>query len=415
MLDPPDGLLEELRSAGRVESSASFTVDRERAASLLARLRFQSPYEYILKLVQHAVAAGAGQVWVTVLGRSVSVWYDEAVLTERDLAELPRFALEPKRSGPDRHLTHLAEGLQAATALRPSLAEVAVVTRTEGVRLVHDHEGERLERLWKPQEGPWTRIRLRGLRAPLRSPDVPPWVSLIAHLDRRSLGDLFAELVTWRDSEYSQVWRRCLFAPVPVLLNRRVVNRPHFGVPSSVTQRKGTDLLISPAAVGAHGSRYLVAPAASPACLPAPSLLPQEDTAHRLCWKLPSSSEGWETMKRSQMVTSVALGTLMGATVEDVHGVDPPGSAFGGLHLWGQPCLPAHAVLSRGSAPGWLALVRDGVVLERLEPPLSGWRIACRADGLDLDLSGLRVVKNEGFEEVLACLAAATRLPPDVA
>lgn len=419
MFDPPDGLLEELRGAGRVESSGSFTVDRERAAALLARLRFQSPYEYVLKLVQHAVAGGAGQVWVAVFGGGmVWVWYDRAVLAEADLADLSRHALEPIRAGPRRHLTYLAEGLQAAQALRPSVVEVAVGSRTEAFRLLRDPDGERLERLGSVRGDPWTRIRLKGLSQPWLRPRIPAWTRWTDSFGSRSLGDLYGELEAWRDSEYSQVWRRCVFAPVPVLLNRRVVNRPFFGLPSAVT-RWTHRLDIVPADLGPSHCCVLVDPSPSEASLPAPRALP-EPPAFRLrnrssCWATcPAFPErvGWQSLPQVTRLGATTLGWGLLASLDLEFQAVPAPPPFGILSLWGMECLAAHALLGRGPGEGWLAWCRDGVVLSRHAPPadLRGWRIVCRADELALDLSGMEVVQDDVYRGALDALSEASRL-----
>lgn len=418
MFDPPDGLLEELRGAGRVESTGTFTVDRERAAALLARLRFQSPYEYVLKLVQHAVAAGAGQVWVTVLSGSVSVWYDRAVLTEGDLAELARHALEPVRSGPLRHRTHLAEGLQAVQNSRPSLVEVAVATRSEAFRLVRNADGERLERLGGARDGPWTRVRLTGLSQPWLRPRLPAWTGFMEHFGSRSLGDLYGEVESWRDSEYSQVWRRCVFAPVPVLLNRRVVNRPFFGIPSAVT-RWTHRLDILPADMGPSHCCVLVDPVPPEGSLPAPRALPRPvgllSRRRSSCWATcPAFPDrgGWQPLPLVEQSGVATLGWGLLAPMELEFQAVTGEPTFGTLSLWGMECVAAHALLGRVSGDGWLAWCRDGVVLSRQAPPpdLRGWSIVCRADSLSLDLSGMEVVQDARHEAALAALSEASRL-----
>lgn len=419
MFDPPDGLLEELRGAGRVESSGSFTVDRERAAALLARLRFQSPYEYVLKLVQHAVAAGAGQVWVTVMaGGLVSVWYDRAVLTEADLAELARHALEPVRSGPTRHLTHLAEGLQAVQALNPSVVEVAAVGRKQSFRLLRNAGGELVERLWQVSESPWTRIRMRVHAQPWLRPRIPAWARFVDSFGSRSLGDLYGEIEAWRDSEYSQVWRRCVFAPVPVLLNRRVVNRPFFGLPNAVT-RWAERLDVVPADMGPSRCCVLVDPAPSEASLPAPRALP-EPPAFQLrnrssCWATcPAFPEraGWQTLPQVTRFGAATLGWGLLTSLDLEFQAVPGPPPFGILSLWGVECLAAQALLGQGPGEGWLAWCRDGVVLSRHAPPaeLRGWRIVCRADELALDLSGMEVVQDDVYRSALGALSEASRL-----
>ena len=55
-------LLDDLVSEAPVESSGTFTVDPLRALEKLARFQLQSPYEYVLKLVQSAVAADASEI-----------------------------------------------------------------------------------------------------------------------------------------------------------------------------------------------------------------------------------------------------------------------------------------------------------------------------------------------------------------
>lgn len=111
-----DPLEQELRAAGHLDSHGSFAVDPQRAAEVLAKSRFQSPYEYVLKLVQAAVSSGATLVDIQARGKDLAVAWHSAVLRRGHVATLARLAYEPAG---ERWLSHLAVGLTAARALRP--------------------------------------------------------------------------------------------------------------------------------------------------------------------------------------------------------------------------------------------------------------------------------------------------------
>lgn len=177
--------LDRLRAEGRAESEGRFTVDRRRAAELLRSRRLADPHRWVLKAVQWAVASGARRVDVEVSARQAWVSHDGR--PEPDLERLVCGA----------GMRHLEVAVAAALALEgPGLQVMSggrmLDLQPDGAFRVVAVEGGPVSNLFtvfKPES---------GLRAVLPRGQRP---------------------------ETRLVPQRCAWAPVPVYLNRRCVNR----------------------------------------------------------------------------------------------------------------------------------------------------------------------------------------------
>ncbi|MBI3926136.1 MAG: hypothetical protein HY319_11385 [Armatimonadetes bacterium] len=393
-IEPLEDLLDDIRGEGRLESSGHFTVESRVALEKMARLQLHSPYEYVLKLIQAAVAARAGEIRIDTDRRGVSLLFDRAVWNLEHLRDLSDLVLEPQATGPQRHRTHLAIGLNAARALEPREIEVVSWNGTHGAHLVRRGTSETVERLVSGPATERTRIQVRDRRAiPLR-PSGPAWAGWSDHLATRSLGDYGAEMRSLWDSEYSQIWRRALFAPIPVVLDGRAVNRPFLGAPKTLTSldRRQQVMNITHPTVGyrIRQCRFLLG---GQDRLPGPATM--GILGITALWqrprRFPAALKKWSS------------GAL--------HSQKLPR-----LRLWGEPVLSCHAILGQlprgyfSTSIGWIAFVKDGVVMRKLMPrreSMTNWCIVVSANDLESDLSEFGVVENEAYEKVLDCLEQA--------
>lgn len=145
-----DGLLQELRSAGRSDSEGRFTVDLKHALEKLRDYRLVYPHEYVLALLSAAVRSGASRFDLRPEPSQLVVDFDGEPFPRAELDGLLSHLL----GGSGRPaVLDLATGVHAALALEP----VSVEVLSGGHRLVLDGEQERLEEA----PGAGTRVRLR--------------------------------------------------------------------------------------------------------------------------------------------------------------------------------------------------------------------------------------------------------------
>ena len=390
--EPLEDFLDSLRDDGRKESSGEFTLDSLRALEKMAGSQMASPYEYVLKLVQAAIAT---EVAVTASGSSVTVLFDTAPLRREHMHDLPRWILQPCRQGPDRYLTHLAIGLNAALALNPTEVEVVSSPGHTGVgfRFRRDAQGERTEKLLADRRvDQRTRITLKGLQRVSRRLTGPAWAGWMDSVESRSLGDYGAEARSLWDSEFSQVWRRCLLAPVPLTLNGRAVNRPFMGGPKQYTAvGQGRTMSIRPPNPGTSEFarlHYLVAPGFSAGVLPGPVGYASASFSAQSEFPAPHvppklrPAEGFCVVPKLRVEGAPKL-------------------------LQGQACLPCFACLGKRTSlrpRGWLTFVHDGVVLSKrmhTRKALEEWCVLATAAHLKTDLSEFGLVEHEDYLRTL--------------
>lgn len=297
-----------MRAQGRLDSSGGFSLSWKEAARKLGEYRLSSPFHYVLRLVRAGVLAGASRIDVQTSLEHTRVTFDAS------LGELERLLDHLVGSGPAHEL---AVAAAAAMATRP----FSLVVESGGVRW----DGESLG-----VGGSGTVFDLR----------------------RKRQGNWLRELFTAFSPEAEVLARRCAFCPVPLRVNRRLLNRPQeFGSP-----RIG--FLMPP--------DHFVVEARYPQ--PGPNLvaLPVPSQASR-CW-------GGEH-------------ALVGCALGLCHG------------------RPSFFRPTQGNS---FLFVHGGVALYREELPMEGGPLMgiLSTDGLTLDLSGDRVVKDASYETRVEWLRA---------
>lgn len=192
--------IEALRREGRLISSGSFTLDAQRARSVLGQYALPEKAMYVLKLVQWAVAAGASRVELGLKGARFWFRHDGTIPTSERFQALLSFAATPA-SRAERHLQvalatlltleprelGLADGLLAAVGAR--IQRFSAAARSVHGLLTFDI----------------------GLNT---------WHDLAAHLGR---------------SELALLRTHCEGGSVPIWVNGFCVNRPSLGLASRAT------------------------------------------------------------------------------------------------------------------------------------------------------------------------------------
>lgn len=186
-----DRLLEDYKDDGVEESTGAFTVDFQKAREKLAKFQLTDPHELILKLVQAGNLASSG-IDISVKSQTLRVAYDQwsSEFTLQRLAD--RLASASLIMGDDP-LSHLSIGLSAMMGLA-----------TDPVRLSQRLAGENtIKTLFVARSLEWEEVEEPGDGLFEISMKLP------AQLSASRLGELLAE--------------RCIFAPVPILWNGKMV------------------------------------------------------------------------------------------------------------------------------------------------------------------------------------------------
>jgi hypothetical protein len=308
----------ELLAQAEVPGTESFQLDPRRAGQVLGRFQLSNPYFYVLKWIQWAVLACARQVWVEILPDRVSVWHDGELPEAPSAAEL--LSLEGAWG-------HFGSGFFAATQLEPT--HIALATR-RGSRTLYGH-GESVE---------------RGVTvlAPRRK----------FHIQ----GYWWQELRLLLRPEAALVRFHCHYAPVPIFLNGKCVNRPLFGISCRVS---GTHLV--PLLYLARRAKGVL----------------RERSAPRELLAAPD----WDSAGDGE---------------------------FAELQVWERPCLAARAMYfylppgPKASHHSEVTWVKDGVAIckeTRLEDFPPGLHAVASCRGLELDASQFSPVRNAAYESRL--------------
>lgn len=160
-----DGLLDQLRSAGQIESEGRFTLDLARALEKLRDHRLAVPHEYALALLSAAVRSGATRFDVRPEPSQVEYEFDGEPFPRAELEGLLSHLLG---GGVRPAVLDLAAGVHAAMALEP----VEVQVQSGGHLLTFAEGRERLEE----SPAPVTQVRVRWRFEALR------WLGLVPEL-----------------------------------------------------------------------------------------------------------------------------------------------------------------------------------------------------------------------------------------
>lgn len=400
--------LEALLTQGKVESTGVFTLAVKQAHLKLGKFQHVNPAFYLLKAVQGAVASGSPEVRVKLGRRDVRVEFSPGLGPEL-LRGLPD-RLIGMQMGQKDALDHLVMASSAAQALSPACLGWLYSSATEGFSV--KVEADSFEtRVAPPQPGP---------------------PKIVFYMRRK--GGLLDQL-TQLTSEHNSIGERFALCPIPVYLDGRLVNGERW---------PGKDQLVlfrfdkPPERLNPALRLLLAEPSPGtlvPPCLQQLSarhydLGAKMETVRCLQEASPTAlvQLRWHTTPKPLSLTSApaVLGwRSMVYYVAEHHNfpVLKKGVMLRDYFEWGlikrQQLLvldgppspvprggpPCHAVLAltHGTSPARIWFVQNGMLLDGVQadvgcPGLLAW---VGDVGLSTDLSQVRIVENERYQETL--------------
>lgn len=118
-----EDLIADLTDDGVLDSSGDFTLDPSKAEEKLKNFALSSPQDYILKVIQFAVASEASGIWITILPSKVEIVFDGQPVEEADLQSMMAHLLAERHDPARRRIRHLAAAMRGALGVEPSSVE----------------------------------------------------------------------------------------------------------------------------------------------------------------------------------------------------------------------------------------------------------------------------------------------------
>lgn len=196
-----DALLTRSKQPGQFVERKAFSLARDKAVEKMREFSLRHPEQYILELIQAAVFADATWVAIDVTDNSILLGYIGGKrLLDKELDQLFDYLFVDQTHRPTRHLMQLAVGLNALIQRKPSVVRVESGTGRKG-------ETSRLD---LDANGKGT---VGVADAPLAG------TYIYAEFKSSWLGRFLSSNDVGFESDL--VERRCIYTPVPILLNGR--------------------------------------------------------------------------------------------------------------------------------------------------------------------------------------------------
>jgi len=218
-----DSFLQELATEGQLDSAGQFTVSMEHAKEKLSEFLLQSTEEYLLKLVQAGVAAGASTLDLHSSTTRVRFCMHGVHLDPIDLSHILNHLLQPGQNRQPPLLPHLAIAVNTAIMTRATGMTLATWDGTQGVRFEWKASG-RQQRPWALRTGTPPRVYFEVRRTGLE------FLANFFHLFNQR--DILSMLIGSRsgvDPDRLLVMDRAIWSPVPIRLNGRWLPKPQLG------------------------------------------------------------------------------------------------------------------------------------------------------------------------------------------
>jgi hypothetical protein len=361
-------MLESLAGVGTLSDAGVFTIDVRAALPKLEKFQLPAPHFGLLKVVQSAVGSGATYVNTHFSTAGINIEHDGRPPEPDELRDLLTYLLNTESSSADRSLRDLAIGVNTALARGASWVEVSTRTPEGWVaqRWLSREESSVQQPRWERNSGANVRFVLRRTLSQSAS-EVLRWAN-------KDIGGLLARSRDVMDEDARAVHDRCRHAPIKVNINGRSVPPSTMGHP--VMKRWGPTKMVQ------HRKPNLVeiclqASAESPHLISAPT---HSHARHRF----------------------VMNGQFDGNAFVSDHRLQPmPGEG-----LAPRRCFAVIGI--RGAkVPGELIVIKDGVDLTRLTPPVlaKGTSVLMTAEGLRLDISQFRIVDSPETKARLSWVA----------
>ena len=193
-----DDLLARSRSPGAFVERKKFTLSREKAIEKQREFALRHPSQYVLELIQAAVFAGATYLAIDARPGSILVaWVGGRPFLQRELSDLLDYLFADRTDANTRHLVQLAVGVNAILQRKPQTLRIETGDGKSSVRVDLDHKGSgSVGEVEDPIAGTYLFAEFGG-----------GWF-------QRFMGNTHTP-------EQTLIEERCLYTPVPILLNGR--------------------------------------------------------------------------------------------------------------------------------------------------------------------------------------------------
>ena len=349
-------LMDDLSDDGVRDSTGVFTLDPREAERKLANFALARPQDYVLKLVQAAVAGGADLVDVQASPGGVMVRWNGAQLERESLPGLMGHLLSSRCPPEIRHLRHLAAGLRGSVGMGPSSLWLESGTGASAFRRFWSKEG------WQDKLLPERAETLTVLSL------------------GRTLGSSFSEWTSdvgafvrgkdHRSEEEEALSSGCGYLPATLTVNGEVVPRRPFGHP----RFEGYRILDDEFPGECRPPKYLVEKN------PGAYVDGMLDIRHHL-------------VEREVLDPAGCLPRL---------GERHSSNRLGGSEE-GQRCRAWIAIEAALGATARLGFVDDGVLIseEELDLGVPGLVAVLSVEALSKDLTGFQLVRDVAYDELL--------------
>ncbi|MCA9794430.1 MAG: hypothetical protein KC910_21630, partial [Candidatus Eremiobacteraeota bacterium] len=349
--DPLAQFLDQARASGKLESTGRFSLNVDRANHLLRDLQLADRSYYLLKLAQAAMVGEATWISYRLSYDRVEIYLGGGDLELFDTSEVLGALTRQEVLLGDSALSHLAVGLNAALATRPTMVEWTVWNAWRQERLRLDTQGTSLERLSQsPWEGGQAGYCLTLHRHPPPPPPPPQEPTLLERLKRWVVGAVRQAIPV--SEEHRALSTRLAYCPIRVEVDGRPVNSPELGGDRSLRENFHEHELFL---YCGGPNTFAFAPSSG------------RFEATRRCDRYERVGTSWHQITENEWLR----GCLMGA------------------------------VPSRGGGLARVTFVHFGVSLDPLEVDLRapGAIVVSSTAGLSTDLSQRSVAQNQAFDE----------------
>jgi hypothetical protein len=221
-----DSFLQELTREGHLDSAGEFTLSLDHAKDKLSEFLLNSTDDYLLKLIQAGVAAGANRMELNSGTSSVHFVMHGVSFAPHDLENILAHLLRPAQGAQARALRHLAIAINTAIMTRATGITLATWDGRHGHRIFWKSTG-RSSQNWRPS-GSQPQVLFQLRRTVVES------ASQFMHL--LSQRDILSMLLGSRaglDPDRQMVLDRAIWCPVPLALNGRWMPRPAVAPPAA--------------------------------------------------------------------------------------------------------------------------------------------------------------------------------------
>ena len=199
-------LIEDLRSEAEFDSVGRFTLDKKKAREKMKKYQLIDPHYYVLEIIQAAVASGAGKIDVYLDADDCIITFDGDNYTREDLDNIYSSLFVSQKDLTLERFRELAIGINSAQALNPAFISVLSGDGKDTVKMqvIPGQEDSFVE----PGE------TFTGTRIHVRE-----------RVSWKVASKFFTKYVAQQlPTEGKVIQDRCLFCPVPILVNGRQIN-----------------------------------------------------------------------------------------------------------------------------------------------------------------------------------------------